>query len=260
MEEKPTIKISVSTFFLIIAVIGIIIMAFFMYNLYNQKSDAETKVANLESKVDSLEKAVQNLPEKETSNTVQDSSEKETSNTNDSKEDVNQYPTETEAKKLLLKFLKLNYETQSNTLNLTSELGLTKSTSSDDYEGKKLDIDREDGLDYYINTEVTYSKFKKEILKYMTEDVYEENFSDYVQNVDGTLYIVSAGGSDGYYEIKSLKYVSSNGKVHKYKASVVAYALDHADVTEEELKPMNVSFSITEQDGRNVISEIEFKD
>lgn len=37
MEEKNTIKISLSTFFLLLALIAIVVMAIFMYKFYDDK-------------------------------------------------------------------------------------------------------------------------------------------------------------------------------------------------------------------------------
>ena len=39
MEEKKVTKISLSTFFLILAIIAIIVMGIFMYKLYNEKTE-----------------------------------------------------------------------------------------------------------------------------------------------------------------------------------------------------------------------------
>jgi len=46
MESNKTIKMSLSTFLLIFAIFAIIIMAFFLYNLYNEKITLEEKVSN----------------------------------------------------------------------------------------------------------------------------------------------------------------------------------------------------------------------
>lgn len=49
MDEKKEIKISLSTFLLILALLVIVVMAFFMYQLYNDKEIANNKVSALNS-------------------------------------------------------------------------------------------------------------------------------------------------------------------------------------------------------------------
>ena len=55
--EKKEYKISLSTFFLILAIIAILVMGYAIYNLSNQKVKNDIKVANLEEKVSQLEKS-----------------------------------------------------------------------------------------------------------------------------------------------------------------------------------------------------------
>lgn len=61
MEEKKTIKISVSTFFLIIAIIAICVMGFFIYKLNNDKLIEQRKSSELQSQVTSLNGNVNEL-------------------------------------------------------------------------------------------------------------------------------------------------------------------------------------------------------
>ena len=81
MDEKKPLKISLSTFFLILAIIVIVVMGFFMYKLYNEKSiatqeiaDLNTEVSNLQSTVNDFQQRIDNI-----SNTT--SSEEVTNNT-----------------------------------------------------------------------------------------------------------------------------------------------------------------------------------
>lgn len=64
MEEKNVKKISLSTFFLVLSLILIIIMGIFMYKLYNDKITEIEKSAELESQVNNLNETVSNLQEK----------------------------------------------------------------------------------------------------------------------------------------------------------------------------------------------------
>lgn len=61
MNEKKPIKISLSTFFLIIAIIVIVIMGYFMYQFYTGKAVAEEQTAELNSKVNELQSTINNV-------------------------------------------------------------------------------------------------------------------------------------------------------------------------------------------------------
>lgn len=61
MEEKKSIKISLSTFLLIIAILIIIIMCFY---IYIEKINSTKKIANLESNANNMESTITNLQEK----------------------------------------------------------------------------------------------------------------------------------------------------------------------------------------------------
>lgn len=61
MEEKKSIKISLSTVFLILAIIVIVVMAYFLYKLNNEKIAETEKVSALNSQVSNLENKVENL-------------------------------------------------------------------------------------------------------------------------------------------------------------------------------------------------------
>lgn len=81
VSEKTPIKISLSTFFLILAIVVIIVMGFFMYKLYNEKSIATQKIDNLNKEINTLEKTVNDFQQKmdSISNTI-NSSEVSTNN------------------------------------------------------------------------------------------------------------------------------------------------------------------------------------
>ena len=64
MEEKKTTKISLSTFFLILAIIAICVMGFFIYKLNDDKTKATEKVSELNNQVAKLENSMDNSQEK----------------------------------------------------------------------------------------------------------------------------------------------------------------------------------------------------
>ncbi len=61
MEEKNATKISLSTFFLILAIIAIIVMGVFIYKLNNDKTKEVQKSTELQSQVNILNETVSNL-------------------------------------------------------------------------------------------------------------------------------------------------------------------------------------------------------
>ncbi|MGN1330838.1 MAG: hypothetical protein ACI4VN_05875, partial [Clostridia bacterium] len=55
MEEKNSIKINLSTIFLIMSLIIIIIMGFFIYKLYKDKHTADSTLADLNNEIARLQ-------------------------------------------------------------------------------------------------------------------------------------------------------------------------------------------------------------
>ena len=87
MEEKKVTKVSMSTFFLIIAIIVIGVMAFFIYKFNDDKTKANNEVADLKNQVTNLQNTVNLLNAK--NNAVVDKNEKDgTTNTTKSMEDT----------------------------------------------------------------------------------------------------------------------------------------------------------------------------
>ncbi len=68
MEKKEEIKISLSTFFLILAIIVIIIMGYAIFKLYNEKKIANNSIQELKSKTNNFEEI---LAEEKSSNNIQ---------------------------------------------------------------------------------------------------------------------------------------------------------------------------------------------
>lgn len=61
MEEKKITKISLSTFFLILAIILIILMGFFLFKLYNEKTELSEKSIKQNEKMSDLQNNIDNL-------------------------------------------------------------------------------------------------------------------------------------------------------------------------------------------------------
>lgn len=86
MDEKKPIKISLSTFFLILAILVIIVMGFFIYKLYNEKTIATQKINDLNNEINTLEDTVNNFQQKidSISNTITSNVTDSTPNNNSS--------------------------------------------------------------------------------------------------------------------------------------------------------------------------------
>lgn len=61
MEEKNVTKVSLSTFFLVLAIIAIVVMGIFIYKLNNDKITEIQKSTELQAQVNNLNEKVQNL-------------------------------------------------------------------------------------------------------------------------------------------------------------------------------------------------------
>ena len=64
MDKKEPLKISLSTFFLIIAIIVIIVMGFFMFKINNEKMEETKKASDLQTQVSTLNNEVTTLQDK----------------------------------------------------------------------------------------------------------------------------------------------------------------------------------------------------
>lgn len=60
MEEKKSLKMSLSNVLLFISIIVILIMGYFIYKIYNEKTIATTEIDNLNNKISSLESIIVN--------------------------------------------------------------------------------------------------------------------------------------------------------------------------------------------------------
>lgn len=107
MEEKKVVKISLSTFFLILAIIVIVIMTVFMYKFYNEKIESNEKTAELQTQVSNLNKTVSSLQEKiDETNSDKSNTTNIDDKYNDNKNSSSQLTTEETIKNLFLAKLK----------------------------------------------------------------------------------------------------------------------------------------------------------
>lgn len=101
MEKKEPIKVSLSTFFLMLAIVVIAVMGYFMFKLYNEKTTTEKKVTDLNSqinilqeKINSISKTINSDDSKENISTNKTTQNTTTNNSNEVKYDVEITPYE----------------------------------------------------------------------------------------------------------------------------------------------------------------------
>ena len=174
MEEKNVTKISLSTFFLILAIIAIIVMGVFIYKLNNEKAAEIQKSTELQSQVNSLNRTVNDLQGKITSISETISSN-ESNMTNNNSKDIN---------------------TTTTTLSETEALDILKA---------KFDIIEKIYFspDNFFNVTAgeEIKDFDKTILKYGTENLLKEvknNLPMCINFENGKYYFLEGGGAREY--------------------------------------------------------------
>ena len=215
MEEKNATKISLSTFFLILAIIAIIVMGIFIYKLNNDKTAEIQKSTELQSQVNSLNGTVSDLQGKinnisETINSNNSSESSNTINNNNSTENTTVKFSEKEIKDVLQMCLNLESAKTNGPGTILETLGLYKdySNSNSEKSAKKTG---------FMKTSIKFSDFKEAMLKYMTEECYQKQWSDLYENEDGYLCYANVGATGVAYKVNSIKKVE-NG----YTANVTA--------------------------------------
>lgn len=177
MEEKKSIKISLSTFFLILAIIVIIIMGYFIYKFYNDKENANNQVVTLNNQVNKLEGTVNSLQETVDNisnlNTITSSTNSPINNTTINETNTTSTKlSQKEAEKILEEKFKV---------------------------AEKIWLDSENIFTKTNNNEIV--NFDKTILNYGTQNFLNEakkNLPWGVRNENDKYYQVECGGARGY--------------------------------------------------------------
>lgn len=218
--EKREYKISLSTFFLILAIISILVMGYAIYNLSNQKVQNDIKVANLEEKVSQLEKS-ENIVNKNDTKLDKEENNLVPSETNehDEKTETKKIPelTDKQAKELIKKYLLIcgTYEGSPIEMVYYELYGESEIKTN---ENKKI---KEDEDTEYIATNKKYSDYKNRMRKYMSEELFEK-FKNY-RNVNGILYALDAGATGGGYSDFKVKLKTSKDNVYTYTGTALQY-------------------------------------
>lgn len=238
MNEKKTIKISLSTFFLIIAIIVIIVMGIYIYKISVEKIREEENVEILNSEVTKLEGTVSSLKEKLNliANTVNSNTNAEIENSKTNNEEVKF--SKDEIKKSLQNYLDLVGIGEGSTLGMLVKLELC---DYNDYDNANKTNDN------YVKTNIKYADYKAKMLEYVTEDWFNTRFKNSYKEQEGLLYYFDGGASGMQFEVKDITV--------KGDYSDLAYIAEVYNINFDDSKELeNVEFHIENSNGKCVIS------
>lgn len=220
MEEKNSKKGGkILVVLLILALIIIAVMGFFIYKLYNEKTNEKENSTELQTQVNTLNETVNDLQEKmntisetisskDTENTTTENTT--TGNTSTSNKDKNKSFSNAEIKNAIQECLDLeSAKTCGPRMNLET-LGFYEDSSI----SAKEQPAQKSG---YIKTAIKYNDFKNKMLEYITEECYEEEWSDIYSNENGYLCYDNIGQSGVKYQVNSIEKTNDG-----YQANVTA--------------------------------------
>ena len=259
MNEKKTITISVTSLFLVIAILVIIGMGYFMYNMYQEKQIAFEEVNQLNSELSTVKNTIDNLQNTLTSTSENTTTENLPSNNSDSTTQTTtpKNPSNTtqnieqECRTILEKFLPI-YGSGSPDAVLVNANLLT-------YE----DLNNAEQItNNYIKTSLGYSDFKNALLEYITSDYFEEYYGtiDYKSgqkafiNSNGFLAILNAGASGMSFDIQTMKLISNKNNVITYE---ITYIDPDLEATSPEIFHLTATFK-SSNNGIYRISNLDF--
>ncbi len=253
--EKNVIKISFSTFFLILAVIAIVIMGVFMYKISKDKSAEQQKSNELQSQVNNLQEKIDQISNTINSdntsiskdNNVNNSNTIETNKNNTNKNNTNntnnKLLSEEQVKNAIAQYLEL----QANA-NCGTPLNLLKEKGKIDYDPSKDTINTSNGV---ISTNVKFSNYKNAMLNYVTESEFEKNWTSKIglgENSNGYLTHFQGGGGLRVYTIKSISKIDDT----------TFYAKTSSVVEDNEFyEENNYTVKVKSVDGKCVIDSFE---
>ena len=211
MEKEP-VKVNLSTVIIIILVILLIATGVFAGMLYSQNMKTINPTENNVSNVQETVKTV----------------------------------SESEAKEILTNYLNLSGRYQGSPSSAVRLLGeMTKKDVIDDvpnvvaYNGGSLE-----------QTKIKYEEFKKLMMNYMTEELFNSEFSNGYINKDGDLYCKNIGASGVRYEVLSVE--KEVGSDTKFKAPVITI-FDETSKDDGTFK-----FELKEVNNKFVMSDITY--
>ena len=233
MKETGSMKIRLLTFFLILAVIVIGVMGYFIYKSSDENKNEENKVSEVNNEVENIESTTNSLQEKNDSvyNMVN------LSEINNVSSDSNNF-SNNEIKNLLQKYLDLVGRREGSPLGLLVKLDLCDYS---DYNNAQKTSDN------YVKTNIKYSEYKEKMLNYVTEEWFDEKFTNGYKEDDGVLYYFDGGASGMEFEVKD---ITKKDDYSDWSYIAEVYNI-HFDAS-KELE--NIEFHIADNNGKCVIS------
>lgn len=243
MEEKKVTKISLSTFFLILAIIVIIVIGIFMLKLYNEKTEETKKSSELQTQVNNLNGTVSDLQEKidNISETINFNNSTENTTTANNNNSISF--TDDQVKTALSAYLELRAHAGCDGLleNLKEKGKLNYDSSKDSILNNGTVI-----------TSIKFSDYRNAMLNYVSENEFEKNWIStlyFDENSNGYLTKVQGGGGLRVYTVNSIAKTNNS----TYSAKTTATLVDLDDSKEDE----NFTFTVTSYKGNCVIDSIK---
>lgn len=262
MDEKKVTKISLSTIFLILAILVIVGMGIFIYKINNDKLNEIQKSEELQKQVTSLNSTVSDLQGKidSISNTINSGNEKTNNvennententvvnNNNVQKNNDNEKITEYDKnyiKNVIETYYKLLSKKEEEPASMLMELGLElKSVQDPNYSKPEGYIEHPSGK--YMWTGIKYKDFKNAMENYISENILKSKFTEFVEYKD-YLYIEEHMNDSSAYEITSMKLQS-----YEEKKCVIEVELN------KESKKVRETITLTRGNGDFIISNIK---
>ena len=245
MEEKKITQISLSTFFLILAIIAIVVMGIFIYKLNNDKITEIQKSTELQSQVKSLSSTVTDLQRKidKVSETVNSNNYTRNTTTNNTSNNNTTSFTDEQIKTALANYLELQAHAGCDELleNLKKKGKLNYDSSKDNVfnDGKVI-------------TSIKFSDYKNAMLNYVSESEFRKNWTSsisFYENSNGYLTKVQGGGGLCVYTVNSIAKINNS----TYSAKTTVTFIDLDDSKEDE----SFTFTVTSYKGTCVIDSIK---
>ena len=236
MEKK---KGSLSTVFLLIAIILIVAMGAL---LYMQKTEADKKITELENSINEIKEAtnkkVPNIKDEEV----------------DIKDNENESLNSEEVKLLAIKFLEMIYESEGSFEGVLKIIGYdnveeiynnaVQSYNNGDSIYGSYDTNTQKNEGGYYNTKIKYADFEEKISNYMTPEIVEKCFGKKFVEHNGFLYATIGRTSGAEVSNVNIEVLSKN--VYSVK-----YSLLVSGAAEES----HCIIRITNYNNKNVVSE-----
>ena len=236
MENK---RGNVSTIFLIIAIILIVVMGAL---LYMQKTESDKQIAELENNASKLQETINDLQGKidTISNTNGDINNSQSNNTVDNKNDKF---SDKEIKGSITNYLNI-FKGAGSVEGRLEKMGLLE---FGEFNNNQITTDN------YRKTDIKYSDFKSTVKNYVSEDWFNTinnntklEITEFKEK-DGLLYYYDGGWTGAEYEVES---ITLKGDYSDSRYIAKAYRINIDDSKELE----NIEFEITNYNGKCVIS------